>query len=250
MKFLFLIGVEGTGHHMIRALLADYLKRDDFADKRFKLENQIQEFSRFKNIKQELQRIFQWYKNQNVTHLFLSLPSFPYLQPRESLRRPDIIDFADLVHDSIEIKYLILYRNPISATYSAIRRGFTNNIHLQAKIVESNFIYIEKQFSQLPKEFYRVLHFEEFLDEPLLYSKKVSAWWELDEEIVLKGLKNLRQPLLPSQIPAKPKAILDKFFTERRIEQWKSFYQSNRLSFHENETKLDKEENIKKLPLE
>ena len=246
IKFLFLIGVEGTGHHMIRSVLADYCQQDNFvehgkwdellvdywdADKRFKIENETQESSKFTNIREKLASIFQGYKNQNVTHLFESVASFPYCQPRQSLRRPDIIEFEDLVSsDLVETKYLILYRNPVSTTYSAIRRGFTDNIYLQAKIVESNLIYIEKQFSQLPKESYKVMHFEVFLDDPILYSKQLSQWWNLDEEIVLKGLENLRQPLPYSQIPTKEKEILENFFTPRRIHQWESFYNSNKIS--------------------
>ncbi len=245
IKFLFLIGVEGTGHHMIRAVLAEYFKQDNFIDQgnwhnllshywdaaqRVQIENETSDASKFQNIKEELEQIFQEYKNQNITHLFEST-SFPYCLPRQSLRRPDIIDFADLVNpDLIETKYLILYRNPVSTTYSAIRRGFTDNIYLQAKIVESNLIYIEKQFSQLPKTSYKTLHFEEFLDNPKLYSQKLSDWWDLDPDIVLKGLENLRQPLPYSQIPVKEKEILEKFFTQKRINQWESFYQSNQIS--------------------
>lgn len=256
IKFLFLIGVEGTGHHMIRSLLANSCQQDNFvehgkwdellvdywdADQRFQIENETPDASRFKNIKEELEQIFQGYRNQNVTHLFESVASFPYCQPRQSLRRPDLIDFADLVNNHIiDTKYLILYRNPVSTTYSAIRRGFTDNIYLQAKIVESNLIYIEKQFSQLPQTSYRTLHFEEFLDNPKLYSQKISDWWDLDPEIVLKGLENIRQPFPYSQIPTKERGILEKFFTPKRINQWKSFYDSQKLS----EFTLSNEKNV------
>ncbi|ELS03747.1 TIGR03032 family protein [Xenococcus sp. PCC 7305] len=244
MKFLFLVGVEGTGHHMIRAILANCFEQDHFvpqgewhqlllnywdASQRFKIENETPDCSKSKNIREELAHIFQSYSNQNATHLFESLSSFPCYQPRQTLRRPDIIDFADIVSDLIEVKYLILYRNPVSATYSAIRRGFTDNIYLQAKIVESNLIYIDKQFSQLPQTSYKVLHFEEFLDNPTLYSKKIADWWNLDRETVVQGLANFRQPFPYSQIPTKEKEILENFFTQKRINQWQNFYTSNQI---------------------
>ena len=245
MKFLFLIGVEGTGHHMIRAILANYLEQDNFvaqgkwhklllnywdASQRFKIENETYNSSKITNIKEELARIFQFYNEQNVTHLLESVSSFPCYQPRQSLRRPDIIDFAEIAKDLIEVKYLILYRNPVSATYSAIRRGFTDNIYLQAKIVESNLIYIEKQFSQLPKTSYKVLHLEDFWANSILYSTKIADWWNLDHETIVKGLENLRQPFPYSQIPIKERETLEQFFTQKRINQWQSFYQNNKIA--------------------
>ncbi|MEM9271893.1 MAG: TIGR03032 family protein [Cyanobacteria bacterium P01_F01_bin.143] len=244
MQFLFLIGVEGTGHHMIRAILDPYFKQDNFVDqgkwhellldywdaaKRFQLEKTKAQSSQIKNIHEKLKTIFQDYRSQQVTHLFESV-SFPYYQPRQAIRRPDIIDFAELVKDFVEVKYLLLYRNPVSAAYSAIRRGFTDNVYLQAKIVESNLIYIEQQFSQLPKTSYKILHFEEFLDKPVLYSEQLADWWNLDRETVVKGLENFRQPLSYSQIPTKEKDILEKFFSQKRINQWQCFYKSNNVS--------------------
>ena len=37
---------------------------------------------------------------------------------------------------------LVIYRDPIAATYSAMKRNFTEYVAEQARIVEDNLIYI------------------------------------------------------------------------------------------------------------
>ncbi|MGD1860557.1 MAG: hypothetical protein ACFB0E_11375 [Leptolyngbyaceae cyanobacterium] len=242
MKFLFVIGVEGTGHHMIGSILSDYTKRDDsvfegewhdllanhWDYEKFKKHEGLFSFIGQKDLKDKLKNIFQKYEANQVKNLF-EHTSFPYEQPRESLRRPDIINFEELTKDTIDVKYLVLYRNPIAATYSAIRRKFTDNVYYQARIAESNYIYIERQFSQVPDNKYRVVHFEEFLENPEHYGKKLSEWWELEHEVVEVGLKNLRKPSGMSKIPGDSRKFLENFFSEARLNQWQEFYNSNKL---------------------
>lgn len=246
LKFHFVVGVEGTGHHMIKALMHEQLKRDDSIfegewhkflaehwdyDLRFKNSNNLVGILTRKDLKNNLLNTFNKYKNQRILHLF-EHTSFPYEQPREPLRRPDIIEFSDIMEDFrdfIEVQYLVLYRNPIAATYSAIRRDFTSNIYHQAKIAESNFIYIERQFTQIPKDHYRVVHFEEFLKNPEDYSHKLIDWWGLDPSAVMQGVSNLIKPSGLSKIPKDAKSFLEDFFGERRIQQWQEFYGSNQL---------------------
>ncbi|MCW6036488.1 hypothetical protein K4A83_09440 [Spirulina subsalsa FACHB-351] len=246
LKFHFVVGVEGTGHHMIRAVLSNHINQSDsvFEGKwhkilaehwdcelRLKNDKKLFGLSKNTNLKKALRSAFEEYKQQNVIHLFEN-SSFPYEQPRATLRRPDIIEFSALmedIQDCVEVQYLILYRNPISATYSAIRRKFTDNIYLQAKIAESNFIYIERQFSTIPKDNYRVIHFEEFLDQPEEHLRKLADWWRLDYKTVAPGLLKLRKPSGLSKVPEEDKEFLESFFNSQRIAQWEGFYNSNKL---------------------
>lgn len=154
--------------------------------------------------------------------------SFPFNNPRNTLRRPDIIELTDIIKDLMEYKLLVLYRNPILATYSGIRRGFTDNVRLQAKIVEDNLIYIASQMSTIDKALYKVIDFDEFLVHPIAYVKPLAVWWDLDEELLIKGLQNIHKHTQIEEIPIETKKILTEFFTEARISQWKKFYSSNK----------------------
>lgn len=242
MKFLFLIGVEGTGHGMIRAVLEDFLNQPNIIDEgqwhHFMIEywdvkKRINEGNLFSNplyrvqLINKLDGIFRTYSIKGVTHLFEST-SFPYDQPRETLCRPDVIDFFEMIDKNlIDLRMLVLYRNPISVTYSAIRRGFTKNIILQAKIVEDNFIYIDRQLSVFDKKYYRVLPFEGFIDNPEIYIEGLSDWWGIEKEKLSKGIKRLRETTSINDIPNTERNILENFFTFKRIRQWQVLYSND-----------------------
>ncbi len=249
MKFLFLIGIEGSGHHMFHSILESHEERKGFVSRglwrpplvhqwntapKRGIKDKLSDLVKLKIpettnlLKEELTHIFERYKQEGVTH-FLESVSFPFENPRNTLRRPDIIELTDIIKDIMEYKLLVLYRNPISATYSGIRRGFTDNVRLQAKIVEDNLIYIASQMSTIDKGLYKVIDFDEFLANPTAYVKPLSAWWNLDEELLTKGLQNIYKPTQTEEIPIEIKNILDEFFTETRISQWKEFYSSNKL---------------------
>ena len=243
MIFLFLVGVEGTGHRMIRSLLADQLNEPSVVDEgawhdlliarwnqlsAVRSENSSLPKRDSELLRRELSRAFGEYRRHNITHLFDS-SSFPYGQPRDAQRRPDILDFEELVAGFVTPKHLVLYRDPVSATYSAVRRGFTKDLHLQARIVECNLLYIAQQFQQLQANTYRVVHFEEFLKNPAHHVDRLADWWNLDRAVLERGLSNLRKPCELSQIPAPDRDCLTDFFTTARIDQWKDFFASNLL---------------------
>lgn len=247
MQFLFTVGVEGTGHHLIGTLLSDYGKRNDSIfegewhkplyehwdfEVRWKNAQKKSISSEYKELQKKLRSAFNKHTSQQIVNCF-EYTSFPYEQPRESLRRPDLIEFSDLMaefKDVIDVKYLVLYRDPIETTYSAIRRGFTDNVYLQAKIIESNHINLERQFSQMPDADYKVMHFDKFLNQPEAHLKKLADWWNLDYETVAQGLTRIRKPSGVAGVNDEIVGFLKDFFNEKRIQQWTSFYNgSNQL---------------------
>tara|TARA_B100000315_G_C14516075_1_gene559228 strand:+ start:308 stop:1081 length:774 start_codon:yes stop_codon:yes gene_type:complete len=245
MKFIFLVGVEGTGHHMIRAILKGHFEKLGFIDeglyhdvllnrwdvnRRFNRENRLIRIFKNDNCRKRLDNIFNRYLSQNATHLFESA-SFPYFNPRDTLRRPDIIDFMELTDGlPIDVRFLILYRDPVAATYSAYRRKISNNIFEQTKIVEDNLIYIERQFSQINEDDYRILIFENFIKDAERYSKALSAWWGLDEQILISDLNNLHEPNHLVKASKEELEKIDNHFSSKRIKQWSSFFSRNILS--------------------
>jgi hypothetical protein len=238
MKFLFIIGVEGAGHEMLRALMQEVIRQPYFVlegswrnmmthywspKARYRSEHtSLRKMTRQK-LQDKLQSFIIQYGNKGVTH-FMEDMSFPFNQPRNAICRPDILDFIDLISDQAELKILVLYRNPVSATYSSLRRGFTKNVFEQARIIEDNLIYIDKHLSICDKSLYRTLIFEEFLINPLAYLKGLANWFELDYSLLLNGVKNLRPPFNSDAIPEKIRITLLDFFTENRSRLWQTLY--------------------------
>jgi hypothetical protein len=225
IKFIFLVGVEGTGHSMIRSILKPIIGQPYFVDQG-EWHSQMMTFwdpdatlkQRFKG-KRAIEKSIKKYCKDPYTHL-LDTASFPYNQPRNALRRFDIIELIDVLKDFCEVRLLVLYRDPISTAYSGIRRGFVKHPYLQAQIVEDNFIFISSQLSQISPELYKILIFEDFLDHPESHIKLLSQWWGLDRIKLQEGIKYLKSPTPSDEIPVKIKQCLSNFFTPERINQW------------------------------
>ena len=248
LKFLFLIGVEGTGHHMIHALLESHAQQQYFVQNgiwRNSLESvwdvnpvvgpvgKVRNVLKLKgseqvDLKVELKEVFDKLQKQGITHMFEST-SFPFNHPRNTLRRPDILQLIETLDGLVEYKFLVLYRNPVSAAFSGLRRKFTDNTLLQAKIVEDNLIYIASQLSTVNKDLYKVLNFEEFLEEPKSYVGQLASWWNLQKELLEKDLNNIYRPTQLKEIPSSTRETLEGFFTSMRVCQWQQFYDGNRL---------------------
>ncbi len=236
MKFIFLIGVEGSGHHMITAILKEAIESTSFCD--YQLFHQIltERWNSTDNsnkiiITNKLKSLFIDYENQGFTHIFESA-SFPFDQPRDGLRRPDIIELTEILEslkDIIDYRYLVLYRNPISATNSALRREFTDNILLQSKIIEDNLNHIMNQLKCISYNKYKILNFENFLFNPNSYSNKLAHWLGLNENTIINGLNNIRKPTQKEEIPANISEFLHEFFSIKRIKNWEEFFSHNTL---------------------
>jgi len=225
IKFIFLVGVEGTGHSMIRSVLKPIIGQPCFVDQG-EWHAQMMNFwdpdaslnQRIKG-KKAIEKSIKKYCKGQYTHL-LDTASFPYNQPRNSLRRFDILELVDILKDFCEVRLLVLYRDPISTAYSGIRRGFVKHPYLQAQIVEDNLIFINAQLSQISPKLYKILIFEDFLDQPESHIKPLFQWWGIEELKLLEGIKFLKSPTTLDEIPIKIKQCLNDFFTSSRINQW------------------------------
>jgi hypothetical protein len=246
MKFLFLVGVEGCGHHMVRAVMHRFLQQPNFVDQG-KWHNVMVDFFDVEAWNSEPRSLFASFTRRNtalertlqareriqsilkecvsigITHLFESA-SFPYGQPRNTLRRPDILFLAETLQGWVDLRMLVLYRNPIAASYSGFRRGFTENLLLQAKIIEDNLIFLNAQLGQCPKDIYKTLTFESFLANPRVYVEPLASWWQLDKQELGVGLEALRTPTSMDDIPKPDRDILETFFTLTRKQQWPLLY--------------------------
>ncbi|MEM9829043.1 MAG: hypothetical protein AAF944_00315 [Bacteroidota bacterium] len=238
MTFLFVAGVEGAGHDMLRALLKNVFEQPTFVlegawrktlinywDIRVRYN---QEFGFFKRdtrtaARDTLQTLVNQCQKEGITHLFEDI-SYPFYQPRNSMRRTDLLDFTSLLPNDVQLKVLVLYRNPVSATYSGIRRKFTKNVYEQARIVEDNLIYIDRHVTVGLNGNFRSLIFEDFLREPRAFLVGLADWLEVDELLLEKGLPNLREPFAAKDIPTKTRDILTAFFTPERARLWANLY--------------------------
>lgn len=152
-NFLFIIGVEGSGHSMIRSYLHPYL-------------------STLKDIE---------HHKELATRGSYTTASFPYGQPRNTKRRIDIKDLYRKMHSlHIPIKTIKLCRDPRYATLSSVRRGFAD-IHTQAHIVLDNLCYINESLRNI--EHFPV-YFNEITKDPQSYVEPLSKYLNIDPSMI------------------------------------------------------------------
>ena len=142
MNFLFLIGVEGSGHHMLMDVLRNFLSLPgvknpadssphqllidhwdpDVKDPPAGLRMKNRLFGR-KPLKDKIEAVFKEDQKNGTTHYF-EPASFPFGQPRNALRRPDLVEFFDWFGHQLNIKPLVMYRDPVSVVLQRPPTGF------------------------------------------------------------------------------------------------------------------------------
>ena len=120
----FVIAPQGFGHNLF--IKASILPNHN------RLENAIE-------VMRTTQRPFEI----KVTGNFKYLGSFPYIEPMNAIKRPDLFNIKEIGKQT-ETKNIYLYRNPWEATASAHRRfkRYDNNIWNHAHICLDALVYI------------------------------------------------------------------------------------------------------------
>lgn len=237
---LFLIGVEGSGHHLTRAFLTHFFQKEEVVllDKVFPflfyrwdaLQDNLQKESPKLTTREEYSSaIATVMKNSPQLNFMYSSASFPYGLKRDTLRRPDIIDVIELMEPYFEFRLMLIYRDPISCAYSAVRRKFNDNALHQARIVEDNLIFIKQQIEASGLD-YRSVSYENFISKPDSYSKMFEQWWDINSVSFQKGKQQIRKPTSKKEIPSDTLKLLEEFFSPLRRQQWESFLKAKDVS--------------------
>lgn len=241
MKFLFVVGPPGVGHMMFYSLMKDILDEKKAVSAKILL----QPGSSFKD-SPELNKMLSNIWNPRVHTLprvdyektknsvrtevkklsdsgcnhFLATHTFPYGHPYPG-NRPNLVELFDFIGDISDIKLLPLYRDPVAVTWSAVRRGFIDDVMKQARIVENNFIYIVEQLKQCPKDNYEIFTYEKFFTDYDYYINIISDFWSLNKDTFIKDIR------IPAVTPEEERNRLQEFFTEERVSQWKFLYENS-----------------------
>jgi hypothetical protein len=219
---MFLVGVPGVGHHMFYSIMDKALSRNNISSAKILLEGGKPKdapdlhnyLTHIWNIdlerpvypKKDLEEIIN--KMNDKTHFFFTA-SFPYGHPhRKFNRRPDIKEMFSLIGNLCDIKIIVLYRNPISSTWSALRRKFTDNINMQMRMIENNWIFINDQIQQIPRKSFKILRYENFFENFQRSIKIISDFWKINKNDFKNTLVE------PAEIPKDKEEEIKNFFTE------------------------------------
>lgn len=169
-KVIFLLGVEGCGHHALTALLTPFTSRSDVDFQGGEWHRQlILEWSKdtprktmldrflrresagkrsISDVKEEYESIAQKMHEMEDVRVFIETCSFPYDKPRKIDRAPDIEIFDHVFSKHFDVRYVYLERSLAEMVSSALRRKFTESSYEQYKIAKWNRAYIESFVSR------------------------------------------------------------------------------------------------------
>ncbi len=224
------------GHHMCQSIFEDLWKNTGKFDALFP------EIIRYWN--NSIEHNLDIYLNDLLMSIsnypmdtFVFTPSSPYDNPRDSLRRPDILGFYKRFSKILDFKIIHLYRDPIEATYSLVRRGWfksndpriLNHILYQAKIVEDNLLYNKSHLEAIGLDNWKTLHYEAVVNDPKNFVESIADLVELPIDFVAKGLSTVTKPHDRASIPSNYLLTLESFFSKSRVGMWEDFFLSNTL---------------------
>lgn len=164
MNILFLIGLEGSGHHLFKNacsfnqesqlhwLIAKYFS-PNHSEYRDKTKSDI----------------YDYVNNRNSNYIERS--SFPH---GTNLLRHNILEFDSLFSPIANVFYIICYRDIKASTFSSWRRfNIKGSPITTCKIQEENLFYIMSQVSQLDKSKYIIVDYENICDYPEAFEKHI-----------------------------------------------------------------------------
>jgi len=249
MKMLWLIGIEGSGHHMIRDVLRDFLASKEVVDKGAYYPLWLQRWDGEQDalprqaVRNVLKEILRGYQSSGCTHIYEDT-SFPYggtgqgepfatcISGKENRgvgRRPDIPDLIRLIGDLMDLRILVIYRSPQATVNSVLRRGFSNDPEFECKLAGEIHHYLTEEIGRLPRDCYRTCNFDDFIASPSKHVLPLAEWWDLPPELIRKGLSRLREPTARHERPPERQEILEKYFTAKRVAPWLAAYRQNPL---------------------
>jgi hypothetical protein len=204
---IFILGLEGSGHHALASLLSQFFVREDvdyqegewhyelintWRDKKEKygfknriyLNHMTNRLSVFEQEKIH-ERIACKMKEDDMINYYVEMCSFPFGASRKLERSPDLEYFHLVFSKYFKIKYINMKRDIGDCVISALRRGFSESSYEQFKIARWNQAYLEFFMSKYEDTISVLdINYDVLIKEPEIISNQVGDF--IGENIVYK----------------------------------------------------------------
>lgn len=171
MNLIFLIGTEGSCHHLFKDtcsytedkqlhyLLLLYFSNTIEPDGRVNIKKLIKEYIA---------------EHPDLNHI--DRASFPYKRPIDNLTRFDIKQFYELFNDmeNVNLFFIVCVRNIIYSTLSCFSKmDSSKSIIIETKLQEDSLLYINSQIQLLPSDKYIIVDYNNICENMELFEKKL-----------------------------------------------------------------------------
>ena len=235
---LFLVGVEGTGHH----LFLSACNYQEGAKAHGLFLNAFDTLSMPETIKSEREKLRRFLYHQSSNFRHIERASFPYNRPFNPLMRYDILEFQQILESIPELRYgfIVITRNIVDSTLSSWRRFDYNckptrlnsgeqlrsvSLYEAAKAQESNTLYIQSQIKLIDESKRVILSYEDMAENPENITLRVNDALGIDDFQV-----DASKVCAPRPKESSPnRDFLENFFCSQRLSQFQFLSKYNKL---------------------
>ena len=227
---LFLVGVEGAGHHLFLSA-CNYQEGPQAHGLFLKAFNTL---STPERIKSSRERLKEFLCKQPRSFRHIERASFPYNRPFNPLMRYDILEFQKLLESVPGLRYgfVVIIRDMVDSTLSSWRRFDSNSnsprispekegrkisIYEAAKAQESNTLYIQSQIKLVDESKRIILSYEDMILNPEVITYKVNDALGVDDFRV--DASKVRAPRPKDR--SSSREFLENFFCTQRLSQFR-----------------------------
>ena len=260
LKFVFVVGVEGCGHHGLIPVISSALKHSHnkdnnvvacYHDKRF-LKYLFDWYFYAKPLKftRPLVKIIincffriarhKSYKNNQIRFI-IEDNSFPSGNNRDPNKQWNIIEMMKVIRPCVDEIYLIgLYRDPIAATFS--HPNWDGGMIPHAKVLKNCLTYINDQLEQLKDLPQVFIHYEDLIYGQDKLGPLLANFLCIDETDMIEGFNKIRQSKKNWQHDMNlddQKRMTDIFTNEVATAQWPLFSTATKFSKKNNKVSMD-----------
>jgi hypothetical protein len=155
------------------------------------------------------------------TTRFIFKRSFPFSNPREQFT-PDMWEILTLIPDC---KILLIYRDPKSATYSALRRQFDSDLRRLAVVCNEQLTWLAGQARAIGPERVRIISYERLCADPVSVVEPIADFCnipfaQVNEAIRREGMHANPDARWTHELSPQDSNWLTQFFDDRRLRQW------------------------------
>lgn len=136
--------------------------------------------------------------------------------------RPDLLDILDMFPSA---KILVMLRDPRASAYSALKRGFVNNIRYSAIICEEQLLLLDARLKAIDEKTCHIVNYKAFCNDPEIHIGKIAELFSMDEAELLKsvkkeGLVKNKNEAWRNKLSKEEVEFLDAYFDNRRMQQF------------------------------
>jgi len=176
--FVFVAGVEGSGHHALGIAL------ERCFDVSFSFAPEVWVAQYYSFTPYVWTRASDFYERLAANSYGASVigaravldyqHSFPFGWFRSTLFHPDLNILRELDGEYLDLRVIFLHRDPTDTVISALKRGFVDDPFLQARIVEAALMYMDRFIDKMAPEKVAVIHYNRYRERPLEYLETLS----------------------------------------------------------------------------